>query len=195
MSPRVFFATVTLLTAVLVGSLTAGYFIWQTREGQVDIGGAYALVDHTGASVTNETYEGTWQVVFFGYTFCPDICPTTLATVTAAMDDLGPLAEQVTPIFISIDPARDTPEQLAGYHEHFHPRFAMLTGTDAQVDAAAKRFRVYYAKAHSDDATEYLMDHSTITYVLNPDGRYVTHFGHDATPERIAEILRDRIQG
>lgn len=194
MSTRVFFFVVTLLTATLVGSGTAGYFIWQARQGKVEIGGAYTLVDQTGATVTNETYAGTWQIVFFGYTFCPDVCPTTLSTVTAAIDQLGPLAERVTPIFITVDPARDTVAQMALYHENFHPRFAMLTGTDAQVAAAAQAFRVYYAKADGDDPSYYLMDHSTITYLLDPKGNYVTHFGHDATPEKIAETLRAQIE-
>lgn len=195
MSSRVFFFVVTLLTATLVGTVTAGYFIWQARDGKVDVGGPFTLIDQTGAVVTEETYEGTWQVVFFGYTFCPDICPTNLSTVTAALDELGPLAERVSPIFISIDPQRDTVEQLAAYHEAFHPRFSMLTGTQEQVDKVAKEFRVYYAKAESEDTTEYLMDHSTITYLLNPDGEYVTHFGHGIAPEKMAETLRRYIEG
>jgi protein SCO1/2 len=195
MSSRVFFLVVTLLTAALAGTVTAGYLIWQSRDGTVDVGGPYALIDQTGAEVTEETYQGTWQIVFFGYTYCPDICPTNLWTVTTALDQLGPLADQVSPIFITIDPQRDTPEQLAAYHEAFHPRFSMLTGTQAQVAAAAKEFRVYYAKVESEDATEYLMDHSTITYLLDPDGRYVTHFGHGVAPEKMAETLRGYIEG
>ncbi|MEQ8587973.1 MAG: SCO family protein [Thalassobaculaceae bacterium] len=195
MSPRVFFLVVTLLTATLVGTVLSGYFIWQSQDGQVDIGGPFTLTDQTGRTVTEETYEGTWQVVFFGYTFCPDICPTDLATMTAALDELGPMAEQVSPIFISIDPERDTVEQLAAYHEYFHPRFSMLTGSPEQVDAAAKEFRVYYAKVESESASDYLMDHSSITYVLDPDGDYVTHFSHGTPPEKIAETLRGFIAG
>jgi len=196
MSSRVFFFVVTLLAATMAGTVTAGYFIWQARSGgQVDVGGPFTLVDQTGATVTEESYEGTWQIVFFGYTFCPDICPTTLTTVTAALDDLGPLADQVSPIFITIDPERDTVEQLAGYHEYFHPRFAMLTGTTEQIQDVAREYRVYYARAESEESTEYLMDHSTITYLMDPQGNYVTHFGHAATPEQMAETLRARIQG
>ena len=195
MSSRVFLFVVTLLTATLVGTVTAGYFIWQAKDGQVDVGGPFALTDHTGKQVTEETYEGTWQVVFFGYTYCPDVCPTTMATVTTALDDLGPLAEQVTPIFITIDPARDTVEQLAGYHEYFHPRFAMLTGGEEEIAKVAREFRVYYAKAEDDGASDYLMDHSSITYLLDPDGKYVTHFSHGIEPEKMAETLRQYIQG
>lgn len=195
MSSRVFFFVVTLLAAALAGTVTAGYFIWQAKEGNVEIGGPFTLMDQTGTVVTEKTYAGTWQIVFFGYTFCPDVCPTNLATVTTALDELGPLAKQVTPIFISVDPERDTVEQLASYHEFFHPSFAMLTGTPEQVAAVAREFRVYFAKAESDDASDYLMDHSSITYLLNPNGEYVTHFSHDTPPEKIAETLRGYIQG
>ena len=195
MSSRVFFFVVTLLVATLVGTVTAGYFIWQAKDGDVDVGGPFTLTDQTGRQVTEKTYEGTWQVVFFGYTYCPDICPTNLATVTTALDELGPLAEKVTPIFITIDPKRDTPEQLAGYHEYFHPSFAMLTGTEEQIAKVAREFRVYYAKAQDDSASDYLMDHSSITYLLDPNGKYVTHFSHGISPEKMAETLRKQIEG
>jgi protein SCO1/2 len=195
MSSRLFFFVVTLLTATLVGTVTAGYFIWQAKDGAVEIGGPFTLIDQTGAVVTEKTYAGTWQVVFFGYTYCPDVCPTDLATVTTALDDLGPLAERVTPIFISIDPERDTVEQLAGYHEYFHPRFAMLTGTPEQVAQVAREFRVYYAKAQDGGASDYLMDHSSITYLLDPDGRYVTHFSHGTDPQKMADVMRGYIEG
>lgn len=195
MSSRVFLFVVTLLTATLVGTVTAGYFIWQAKDGQVDVGGPFTLTDQTGKQVTEETYQGTWQVVFFGYTYCPDVCPTNLATVTTALDELGPLAEKVTPIFITIDPQRDTVEQLAGYHEYFHPSFAMLTGTEEEIAKVAREFRVYYAKAEDDGASDYLMDHSSITYLLDPDGNYVTHFSHGIEPEKMAQTLRQYIEG
>lgn len=195
MSSRVFFFIVTLLVATLAGTVTAGYFIWQAKDGNVDVGGPYTLTDQTGRTVTEETFEGTWQVVFFGYTYCPDVCPTNLATVSTALDALGPLADRVTPIFISVDPERDTVQQLASYHEYFHPSFSMLTGTPEQIAEVAREFRVYYAKAESDEASDYLMDHSSITYLLNPDGDYVTHFSHGTDPEQMAETLRGYIQG
>ena len=195
MSSRVFFFVVTLLAATLVGTVTAGYFIWQAKDGEVDVGGPFNLIDQTGKQVTEKTYAGTWQIVFFGYTYCPDICPTNLATVTTALDELGPLAEKVSPIFITIDPQRDTPEQLAGYHEYFHPSFSMLTGTQEEIAKVAREFRVYYAKAEDDGAADYLMDHSSITYLLNPEGKYVTHFNHGIDPDKMAETLRGYIQG
>ncbi|SDG30626.1 MULTISPECIES: SCO family protein [Thalassobaculum] len=195
MSSRVFLFVVTLLTATLVGTVTAGYFIWQAKDGEVDVGGPFTLTDQTGRQVTEKTYQGDWQIVFFGYTYCPDICPTTMATVTTALDALGPLAEKVTPIFITIDPERDTVEQLAGYHEYFHPSFAMLTGSEEQIAKVAREFRVYYAKADDEGASDYLMDHSSITYLLDPNGRYVTHFNHGIAPEKMAETLRQYIGG
>ncbi|WP_281684356.1 SCO family protein [Thalassobaculum salexigens] len=195
MSSRVFLFVVTLLTATLVGTVTAGYFIWQAKDGEVDVGGPFTLTDQTGRQVTEKTYQGDWQIVFFGYTYCPDICPTTMATVTTALDALGPLAEKVTPIFITIDPERDTVEQLAGYHEYFHPSFAMLTGSEEQIAKVAREFRVYYAKADDEGASDYLMDHSSITYLLDPNGRYVTHFNHGIAPEKMAGTLRQYIGG
>ncbi len=197
MSSRMFFFTVTLLTAALVATVTAGYFVWQSRPGTgtVEIGGPYTLTDHTGRAVTQESYAGRWQLVFFGYTFCPDFCPATLSTVTAAMDSLGPAGDKITPIFITVDPERDTVEQMAAYHEHFHPSFQMLTGTPEQIAAVARAYRVYYAKAESEQYTDYLMDHSTITYLMDPQGRYAAHFSHGTEPEALARQLREHVGG
>jgi protein SCO1/2 len=102
---------------------------------------------------------------------------------------------KITPVFISVDPERDTVKQLALYHESFHPSFLMLTGTPEQVREAAKAYRVYYRKAENDSATEYLMDHSSITYLMDPKGNYVTHFGHDVTADGMAETLKKTIGG
>lgn len=196
MTSRMFFFVVALLTAALVGTVTAGYFVWTGRDGGVvQIGGPYTLTDHTGATVTDETYEDSWKLVFFGYTYCPDFCPASLTTVSAAMDQLGDDAERVKPIFITIDPERDTVEQMAAYHTHFHPRFAMLTGTQEQITDVARAYRVYYAKVESEEFSDYLMDHSTITYLMSPEGRYVAHFGHDTEPEQLASELREHIGG
>ena len=196
MSSRVFFFVVALLSAALVGTVTAGYYVWSSRDGGVvQIGGPFTLTDHTGQAVTDETYSDTWKLVFFGYTYCPDFCPQTLTTVSAVMDQLGSDAERITPIFITIDPQRDTVQQLAAYHTHFHPSFQMLTGTPEQVADVAKAYRVYYAKAESEEFSDYLMDHSTITYLMDPDGRYVAHFGHDTDADRFTEDLLTHISG
>ncbi|AHC73438.1 classical-complement-pathway C3/C5 convertase [Candidatus Endolissoclinum faulkneri L5] len=193
MSSRILFFIISLLAMTIIGTVTAGYHIWQARDGQINIGGSLRLIDHTGKQVSENTYKGTWQIVLFGYTFCPDICPTNLMVITKALNKLGPLADKVTPIFITIDPQRDTVKQLASYHEYFHPRFAMLTGTPQQIAKVAKDFRVYYNKTENEAGSEYLIDHSSITYLLDPKGNYVTYFSHGTNPDIMTETLRKYI--
>ena len=197
MSTRAFVVLVTLLSAVLAATVVGGYLVWtRSQEGTAAlIGGPFTLVDRTGKTVTEASLKGKWSLIYFGYTFCPDVCPTSLSVMTQALDQLGPLADRVTPVFVTVDPERDTVQQLAAYHEHFHPSFVMLTGSTAQVKDAARAYRVYYRKAESEASTEYLMDHSSITYLMDPAGRYVTHFGHDATPDGMAQVLRDKVGG
>lgn len=153
------------------------------------IGGPFSLTDHDGRPVTDADYRGQYMLVFFGYTYCPDVCPTALTTMAAAMERLPPEAEKrVTPLFISVDYERDTPEALKAYVSNFHPRAVGLTGSKEQVEAAAKAYRVYYAKAEQKDAP-YLMDHSSIVYLMGPDGKFLTHFNHMTPPEQMAETV------
>jgi len=197
MSTRVFVLVVTLLSAVLAATLVAGYLLW-TRSDEATaalIGGPFELVDHNGNTVTEASLKGRWTLIFFGYTYCPDICPTTMSVVSEALDGLGPLADKVRPVFVTVDPERDTVAQLAAYHGHFHPSFLMLTGSPEQVHEAARAYRVYYRKAETEGSTEYLMDHSSIVYLMDPAGRYVAHFAHDTPPPTMAEALRARIGG
>lgn len=156
----------------------------------VTVGGPFALVDHTGAPVTSDTYAGKYRLMFFGFTYCPDICPTELQVVATAMDRLDPATvARVQPLFVSIDPGRDTPAALAEYVAQFHPAIVGLTGTAEQVDAAAKTFRVYYAKAPGGDADSYLMDHSTYTYLMGPTGDFLTIFPRGTGPEEMAATI------
>lgn len=162
--------------------------------GQAMIGGPFTLTDHTGKRVTDRDFRGRTMLVFFGFTFCPDVCPSGLQVMAAAIDKLGPKAESVTPIFITIDPERDTPAQLAAYVKSFHPRLVGLTGTPAEIEAAIKAYRVYAKKVPDPKSTAgYTMDHSTFIYVMGPDGAYRTHFTHatsvDAMAERLAKVL------
>ena len=162
--------------------------------GQAMIGGPFTLTDHTGKRVTDRDFRGRTMLVFFGFTFCPDVCPSGLQVMAAAIDKLGPKAESVTPIFITIDPERDTPAQLAAYVKSFHPRLVGLTGTPAEIEAAIKAYRVYAKKVPDPKSTAgYTMDHSTFIYVMGPDGAYRTHFTHatsvDAMAERLAKAL------
>jgi cytochrome oxidase Cu insertion factor (SCO1/SenC/PrrC family) len=157
------------------------------------IGGPFALVDGEGRRVTDQDFRGRFMLVQFGYTHCPDVCPLGLEKVTQALEQMPrDLAERVQPLFITVDPARDTPEVLRAYAGHFHPRLVALTGGEEEVAAAVKAYRVYARKADGQGAEAgggYLVDHSTFTYVMGPDGGYVAHFGHDATPEAMAERL------
>lgn len=156
------------------------------------ISGQFSLVDHTGKSVTDEDFRGEWLLVFFGYTYCPDVCPTTLATIAAVMDELGQQAENVRPLFVTVDPERDTPEVIADYVSAFHPRLVGLTGSVQQVGSAAKSYRVYFAKADQDgNSDDYLMDHSGFIYLINPKGEFEMNFSHRASVEKISKTIRE----
>lgn len=153
------------------------------------IGGNFTLVDQDGKTVTDQTYRGQYRLMFFGYTFCPDVCPTALGTVGTALEQLPPeVVNQITPIFVSVDPQRDTPETLKAYVSNFHPRTVGLTGSKEQIAETAKTFRVYYAKAETENGP-YLMDHSSIIYFMGPDGKFITHFNHMTPPEQMAETI------
>ncbi len=162
-------------------------------DGVVAIGGPFALVDHTGKTIDDEAFRGRHMLVYFGYTFCPDVCPTELQVISEALDQLGADAAKVRPIFITIDPERDTPEVLADYRQHFHPTLVALTGSREQTATAAKAYRIYFAKAGDVDSEDYLMDHSSFVYLMDADGRYVTHFGPNTPPEDMARRIRDSL--
>lgn len=156
----------------------------------VTVGGPFELVDHTGVPVTSGTYAGKYRLMFFGFTYCPDICPTELQVVATALDRLDDATRaRVQPLFVSIDPGRDTPAVLAEYVAQFHPAIVGLTGTAEQVDKAAKSFRVYYAKAPGGDAESYQMDHSTYTYLMGPQGEFLTVFARGTSPEDMAATV------
>lgn len=198
MSKRTFITLVALLVAAFAATVGAGYYVWQgTKTQRADlVGGSYTLVDHTGAVRTDRSWPDRYKLVFFGYTYCPDFCPTTMTVITDALSRLpDETADRIKPLMITIDPERDTVEAMAQYREHFDPRFAMLTGTPEQIREAATAYRIYYAKAESEAATEYLMDHSTYTYLMAPDGSFVTHFVHDTTGEQMAARLREVVGG
>lgn len=160
------------------------------------LGGAFSLVDEAAKPVTERDFAGRWMLVYFGYTYCPDVCPTELGTMAAALDLLPPaVAEQLTPVLITIDPERDTPAQLADYVARFHPRLRGLTGSPEQIAEAARRYRVYYAKARRADAGDYLMDHSSFIYLVGPDGRVRSLFRPDTAPEAMAAAITGQLRG
>ena len=153
------------------------------------VGGPFSLVDHTGKRVSEQDFRGRFMLVFFGYTYCPDVCPTELQVMTAALDQLGPDADKIQPVFISIDPERDTPEVLASYVENFGPRLVGLTGTAEEIASVAKVYRVFYSKAGKTGSDEYLMDHSSILYLMGPDGGFVKHFTYTTDASGLAANL------
>jgi protein SCO1/2 len=155
----------------------------------MSLGGPFTLTDQNGRTVTERDYAGRWTLVYFGYSFCPDVCPTELGTMAAAIDAMGPAGEQVVPMLISVDPQRDTPAHLADYVSRFHPRLQGLTGTPEQVAEVARRYRVYYAKVQRADTTDYLMDHSSFIYLVGPDARVRTLFRPETKPEDIAAAI------
>ncbi|MDF1722145.1 MAG: SCO family protein [Minwuia sp.] len=196
---RIFGITV-LILALLIGG--AAVIIDGLRDpgqrsvasrtsGTIAIGGPYELTSHTGERMSNASFLGTHQLIYFGYTFCPDVCPTELQDMAAVMDELGEAAAQVTPVFITIDPDRDDPEQMAAYVEAFHPRMVGLTGTEQEIATAAKAYRVYYARAPDAKADDpyYLMDHSNFIYFMGPDGQNIDIFNGQMSIEEMASRI------
>ena len=172
------------------------------------IGGPFTLVDHKGHKVTDRTFRGKFMLVFFGYTFCPDVCPTELQAIGDALDALGEAGKKVQPIFISVDPERDTVEVMADYVSNFHPRLAGLTGTPEQVKVAAKAYRAMYYKVYpppfaddskkeesdgDDENANSLLNPSAVTYLMRPDGSFLRIFGHGTEPEKMADGIRKHL--
>jgi protein SCO1 len=157
----------------------------------VTIGGPFTLVAPDGTTVTEQTYRGKWLLVYFGFTFCPDTCPTTLLEVAAALEKLGPDADKLQPLFITVDPLRDTPAVMGNYTQSFHPRIIGLTGTPQQIAAVAQEYGVYYAPHRTGPAAEdYVMDHGTYLYLMDPHGKFVRGFDAETPGDRLAEAVR-----
>jgi protein SCO1 len=157
------------------------------------IGGPFALVADDGKTVTDRTYRGKWLLVFFGYTHCPDVCPTTLNTIAAALRQLGPAAAQVQPLFITVDPQRDTPQVLSNYVNAFDRRIVGLTGTMDQIAAVAKEYKAYFSADETPQERDYQLDHSAFVYLMNPQGKFVQVFGGATSEDKIAGQLKQLI--
>ena len=194
MSKKFFLTLLSSLLILLVLSIGTGLWIYkQTKNNNLNkatlVGGSYNLTDHNGNKVTDKSFANKFKIIYFGYTFCPDICPTGMAVISQALDLLGNKAKRIKPIFITVDPKRDNVEIMAEYHNHFHPSFSNLTGTLDQIRRVAKLYRVYYKKSDASEAENYLMDHSSIMYVLSPEGEYINHFGPEITPAQIVAFF------
>jgi cytochrome oxidase Cu insertion factor (SCO1/SenC/PrrC family) len=191
----------TLFAAIafaVIATLAAAYVILTSNSGQgesggaVPIGGAFSLVDQDGRTRRDTDFRGQYMMVFFGYTYCPDVCPTALGDISSALEALGPRGAQIAPVFISIDPARDTPARLKEFAGSFHPRLTALTGSEDAVADVARKYRVYYARAKTTgaDDEDYLMNHSSSIFLIGPDGRYVTHFSYGTSVEKMVDALK-----
>lgn len=164
-------------------------------SGVALIGGPFELTDHNGNKVTEKSYRGKLMLVFFGFTHCPDICPADLQVISSALDLIGEKAAEVQPLFITIDPERDTQENLAAYMEHFHKNIHALYGSKEQLEKAAKAYRIYYKRVEDKDSPgDYTMDHTAFMYLMDRSGKYLTHFPYGTAPEKIAETLKKSLK-
>jgi protein SCO1/2 len=185
-----------LIVAAAVAVLLAGFVGFALRPGAhrtaasaVAVGGPFHLVDQDGRPVDDGVLKGKWSAVFFGFTYCPEACPTTLLALGQAQELMGPKARDFQTVFISVDPARDTPAALKAYLANpAFPKGALgLTGTAAQVDAAARGYHIFYEKA--GEGSDYTVNHSTMTYLMNPRGQFACVLPYGLTPEQAAERI------
>jgi cytochrome oxidase Cu insertion factor (SCO1/SenC/PrrC family) len=189
--PSLIYGMVGLLVAVLL--LGAGGFVWLTRGSTASlVGGSFTLEDGDGKQVAARDFRGKYMLIYFGYTFCPDVCPTTLTEMGNAVDRLGPKADSLQPIFITVDPKRDTPAVVKQYAAAFSPRLIGLTGSPEQIAQVAKEYRVYYAEHRTGPGPgDYAMDHSSILYLMGPDGAFIAPIRADETgAEMAADIAK-----
>lgn len=190
-----------IVAGFLIGALAGAAALIVTRAptgpevattGTALIGGPFTLVGRDGKTVTDRAFRGKYMLVFFGFTHCPDICPAELQVMSAALDALGPKANEIIPIFITLDPERDAPPVVTGYVMNFSPRFVGLTGSPEQIAKAAKAYRVTYSKFQEDETKpgDYSIDHSALVYLMGKDGEYLTHFAYGTPAAKMAETLR-----
>ena len=185
-----------LLFVAIAAVFLAGAIAWRTTRGHeaeqaVAIGGPFQLTDQNGRVVDESVLKGKWSAVFFGFTYCPDVCPATLQTLNAAAERLGPKAKDFQVVFVSVDPKRDTPEQLKAYLEaqNLRPGTVALTGTQPQIVSVTKAYRAYFAREGEGD--DYTVTHTNVVYLMNPRGRFDRPLRFDTTPGQIADQIRE----
>lgn len=162
--------------------------------GKAAIGGPFNLINHDGKSVTERDFLGNWKVLYFGFTHCPDICPDELQKLASAVDKIKEKAGiEIVPVFISVDPERDTVEQVREYVKEFHPKLIGLTGTSDEIRTVARAYRVYYMKTAEEDA-DYLVDHSIVMYLMGPDMDFVKFFGKNNDVDSLADGIIKEIK-
>ena len=195
----------TLVVVFLIGGFvyfidnSAQVFVKQSASGQAytgkaAIGGSFTMTDQNGQVFTEKNLLGSPTMMFFGFTHCPDICPTTLSIMTQVMEDLPQkLRDRMKVVFVTVDPARDKPEVMKEYLANFDSKYIGLSGTDEQLRDMSKKYLVYYAKNAESDPQYYLMDHSAYIYLFDDNGEYVTHFSHKMTPDAISAKVQQAL--
>jgi protein SCO1/2 len=179
--------SIAFATALIIGQPPS-----RAATSPVTIGGPFTLTAPDGTTVTDQTYRGKWLLVYFGYTFCPNTCPMTLNEIASALLKLGPDAAKLQPLFITVDPQRDTPEVMGEYTQSFDPRIVGLTGNPQQVATVAQEYGAYWVRHRTGPGAEdYVMDHSTYLYIMDPQGKFVRAFDADTLGDRIADTLRE----
>lgn len=198
---------VTFLAVLALVAAGAGSFATHARaQGGADkeeFGGPFSLLDQDGKRRTDRDFRGKYMLIFFGYTYCPDACPTALAVQAQALEDLGSLASRVTPVFVTVDPRRDRPERLKAYLSAFDPRspsarpkFIGLTGSEDEIADMAKAYRVIYQAhmgGHPGNFVEYTVDHTTDMYLMNPEGKFAAYYTLGISPGELAADLKSRL--
>ncbi|HZS65828.1 MAG TPA: SCO family protein [Burkholderiales bacterium] len=164
----------------------------ELMSGRAAVGGAFALPDSAGKLRSLAEFRGRLVLLYFGYAYCPDVCPTDLAAIGGALRLLGDKAAEVQPLFVTLDPSRDTPQVLREYAAAFHPSFIALRGSDADTMSVARSYKVFYEKV-PDGKGGYAIDHAAFTFLLDRDGKYVAFFPPGTKPDRIATFLRDQL--
>jgi cytochrome oxidase Cu insertion factor (SCO1/SenC/PrrC family) len=160
--------------------------------GRGSVGGPFTLTDQTGKERSDTEFRGKLMIVYFGYTFCPDVCPTDLMAITQALDALGPAAEGIQPVFITIDPERDT-KVLADYVSAFHHSFIGLTGSPGEIRKVANSYKAFYAKVPDERTGEYSIDHAGVIYLMGRNGEYLGFMPPQTNPDRLTEVLRKNL--
>jgi protein SCO1/2 len=187
-----------IVAAFLIGALGSAALLvlggqgpMVETTGKALIGGPFTLVDQTGRTVTDQDFRGRYMLVFFGFTHCPDVCPAELQVMSASLDELGPKADEIVPIFITLDPERDTQEAMGAFVKNFGSRFVGLTGSPEAIAAAADAYRVAYAKIQEDvRKPDYSIDHTGLVYLMGKDGEYITQFPYGTPAAKMTETLR-----
>ncbi len=189
---------------VIIGGFGAWAW-WQTRQAttgegaggglvtSVSIGGPFTLTNHLGQTVTDTDFGDQLRLIYFGYTFCPDVCPTELGNISLALNELGDDLQHVTPLLITVDPERDTPEVLRDYVPLFHEKLVGLTGSRDAIDDVAKAYRVFYRRVEDPDYTYYLMDHTSFVYLMGRNGEFLSMHNYGTAPQDLADAIRQHI--